>query len=210
VDLLLGLLTPSGGEIRVDGTRLSGIADSWQRGIGFVAPATYLINDTLRRNIAFGVHDDDIDERRFADAIGIAELTDVVAQLERGLDTVVGERGARLSAGERQRIGIARALYQRPHTLVMDEALAAVDLDTEGRILNAIRDKLGACTLIIVTHRPFSLHFCDRVVMMEAGRVTASGDYESLAGSEEAFMRLMPSPVARSPEALGSRYSTRG
>jgi ATP-binding cassette subfamily C protein len=210
VDLLLGLLTPSGGEIRVDGTRLSAIEEGWQRGIGFVAPATYLINDTLRRNIAFGVGDDAVDEQRLADVIEIAQLTELVVQLDRGTDAVVGEHGARLSGGERQRIGLARALYQWPHTLVMDEALAAVDLDTEGRILNAIRDKLGACTLIIVTHRPFSLHFCDRVVMMEAGRVTASGDYDTLAGSEEAFMRLMQSPVAQRAEALGFRYSTRG
>jgi ATP-binding cassette subfamily C protein len=210
VDLLLGLLTPSGGEIRVDGTRLSGIADSWQRGIGFVAPATYLINDTLRRNIAFGVHDDDIDERRLADAIKIAQLTDVVAQLERGLDTVVGERGARLSAGERQRIGIARALYQRPHTLVMDEALAAVDLKTEGKILNAIRGTRDSRTLIIITHRPFSLRFCDRVAMIEAGRVAACADYDELAGNDEAFMDLMQSPVARASAVFGARYSAKG
>lgn len=210
VDLLLGLLTPSGGEIRVDGTRLSGIEDSWQRGIGFVASATYLINDTLRRNIAFGVHDDDIDERRLDDAIEIAQLTDVVAQLDRGLDAVVGERGARLSAGERQRIGIARALYQRPHTLVMDEALAAVDLKTEAKILNAIRDTRDSCTLIIITHRPFSLRFCDRVAMIEAGRVAACADYDELAGNDEAFMDLMQSPIARASAVFGARYSTRG
>jgi ABC-type multidrug transport system fused ATPase/permease subunit len=210
VDLLLGLLVPSGGEIHVDGARLSTIEEGWQRGIGFVAPAAYLINDTLRRNVAFGVRDDAVDEQRLADAIEIAQLTELVSQADRGTDTNVGERGARLSGGERQRIGLARALYQRPHTLVMDEALAAVDLDTEGRILNAIRDKLGACTLIIVTHRPFSLQFCDHVAMIEAGRVTASGDYDALSRSEEAFMRLMQSPLVQTPETFGLRYSVRG
>jgi len=210
VDLMLGLLKPSHGEIRVDGTRLSGTEDSWQRGVGFVAPATYLINDTLRRNIAFGVRDDSVDGRRLADAIEIAQLTEVVAQLKQGLDAVVGERGARLSAGERQRIGLARALYQRPHTLVLDEALAAVDLHTESRILTAIRDTLEPCTLIIITHRPFSLRFCDRVVVLEAGRVAACGDYDTLARSNEAFMGLMPSSVGQTSPALGPRYSVKG
>ena len=210
VDLLLGLLTPSGGEIRVDGIGLGAIEDGWQRGIGFVAPATYLINDSLRRNIAFGVADDGVDGRRLADAIEMAQLTDVVAQLERGLEAVVGERGVRLSAGERQRIGLARALYRRPHTLVLDEALAAVDLCTESKILNAIRDTLDSCTLIIVTHRPSSLRFCDRVAMIEAGRVTACSDYATLARSDEAFMGLMQSPLAQTSATPVRRYSVKG
>ena len=210
VDLMLGLLAPSGGEIRVDGTRLSGVVDGWQRGVGFVAPATYLINDTLRRNIAFGIRDDSVDGRRLADAIEIAQLSEVIAQLKQGLDAVVGERGARLSAGERQRIGLARALYQKPHTLVLDEALAAVDLHTESRILSAVREALDACTLVIVTHRPFSLRFCDRVAMIEEGRVTACGDYDTLARGDEAFMALMQSPVAQTSPAPGPRYSAGG
>ncbi len=207
-ELLMGLLTPSSGEIRIDGAALSGSEESWQRGIGFVAPATFLINDTLRRNIAFGVEDDDIDERRLADAIEAAQLTPLLADLDGGLGAVMGERGARLSGGERQRIGVARALYQRPHTLVLDEALAAVDVDTESRILTAIRDRFGASTLIIITHRPCSLRFCDRVVLIESGRLSASGDYETLALHDARFMRLMQPASPQGPEAAWPRYST--
>ncbi len=209
-DLLMGLLAPSSGEIRVDGVALSGVEESWQRGIGFVAPATYLINDTLRRNIAFGVEDDAIEEQRLADAIEVAQLTALLAELDGGLDAVMGERGARLSGGERQRIGLARALYQRPHTLVLDEALAAVDVDTESRILNAIRAEFGASTLIIITHRPFSLRFCDRVVLIESGRLSASGNYDTLARHDARFMRLMQPLPPEGPQALWPRYSTRG
>ncbi|HEX4914961.1 MAG TPA: ABC transporter ATP-binding protein, partial [Vicinamibacterales bacterium] len=138
VDVLLGLLTPTGGRVLIDGEPLEGRERIWQRQIGYVSQDVYLLDDTLRRNIAFGVPDGAIDERRLEKAVWLARLEDTVAAMPQRLETMIGEDGVRLSGGERQRVAIARALYHDPPVLVFDEATAALDNQTEREVTEAI------------------------------------------------------------------------
>ena len=134
VDVLLGLLRPTSGRVLLDGEDLTGYERAWQRLIGYVPQDPYLLDDTLRRNIAFGIPDAMIDEQRLARACTLAQLDDFVRQLPDGLETMVGEDGVRLSGGQRQRVAIASALYQDPAVLVFDEATAALDNQTEREV----------------------------------------------------------------------------
>jgi ABC-type multidrug transport system fused ATPase/permease subunit len=187
VDLLLGLLQPTHGRITVDGRDLRTHARWWQQQIGYVPQAFYIVDDTLRRNIAFGVPDHEIDARRVAEVVRVAQLDEVVARLPAGLDTVVGERGIRLSGGERQRVVIARALYRDPAVLVFDEATSALDVQTERELVRAIDALRGAVTLVVIAHRLATVRRCDRLVFLERGRVVAVGSYEALLAECPAF-----------------------
>jgi ATP-binding cassette subfamily C protein len=180
VALLLGLLQPTSGRILVDGEPLSGLERSWQRLIGYVPQETYLLDDTLRRNIAFGVPDALIDEHRVARACTLAQLDDLIRQLPQGMDTPIGEDGTRLSGGQRQRVAIARALYADPAVLVFDEATAALDNQTEREVTKAIASLHGTRTLIVIAHRLTTVEACDRLVFLQEGRVAASGAYDEL------------------------------
>ena len=131
IDLVVGLLRPTSGRILIDGVDLNGHLNSWRRCVGYVPQTIFLTDDNLRRNIALGIEDRDVDEHRLEAAVRMAQLERLVAALPRGLDTPVGERGVRLSGGERQRVGIARALYHNPDLLVFDEATSALDHPTE-------------------------------------------------------------------------------
>jgi len=168
--LMLGLLDPGHGEVTVDGAPLALHRQAWQRTIGYVPQEVFLVDDTLRANVALGWPDDEIDDRAVARAVRIADLEDVVAGLPDGLQTVVGEHGARLSGGQRQRIGLARALYTSPSVIVLDEATSNVDADTERRIIHAL-NALPDTTIVMVTHRPSSLTHCDRVLALHGGKV---------------------------------------
>jgi len=180
VDVLLGLLTPTAGQVLVDGSPLAGRERAWQRQIGYVSQEVYLLDDSLRRNIAFGVPDGAIDESRLAAAVALARLDEVVAVLPQKLETVIGERGARLSGGQRQRVAIARALYHDPPVLFFDEATAALDNQTEREVTEAIAAVHGTRTVIAIAHRLSTVKACDQLVYLQDGRVAGTGTYQEL------------------------------
>ncbi len=175
VDLILGLFAPTSGVVEVDGVDIQANVRGWQDQIGYVSQAIYLTDDTLRRNVAFGLPDASIDEPALARAIRAARLDALVSELPHGLETVVGERGVRLSGGQRQRIGIARALYHDPSVLVLDEATSSLDLDTEREVMDAVRALRGDKTLLIVAHRLSTVEDCDRLFRLEDGCVVEEG-----------------------------------
>jgi ATP-binding cassette subfamily C protein len=180
VALLLGLLQPTSGRVLVDGQPLAGLERAWQRLIGYVPQDPYVLDDTLRRNIAFGISDAAIDDHRVARACSLAQLDELVRQLPQGMDTPLGEHGARLSGGQRQRVAIARALYHEPAVLVFDEATAALDNQTEREVTRAISALQGTRTLIVIAHRLSTVQSCDRLIFLQAGYVAASGSYDDL------------------------------
>lgn len=181
VDVLLGLLTPDSGEVRVDGKNIQFCMRDWQDQIGYVPQSIFLTDDTLRRNVAFGLSAEQIDDTAVWTAIRAAQLEDFVRGLPEGLEAIVGERGVRLSGGQRQRIGIARALYHDPAVLVLDEATSSLDAATEHSVMQAVLALRGKKTIIIVAHRPSAVEICGRVYRLERGQVVDSGSYESVA-----------------------------
>jgi ATP-binding cassette, subfamily B, bacterial PglK len=172
VDAVLGLLTPSAGTILVGNSDIQNNLRGWQNQIGYVPQSIYLTDDSLRRNVAFGLADDKIDNTAVARAIRSAQLEEFVCTLPEGLETVVGERGIRLSGGQRQRIGIARALYHDPSVLVLDEATSALDTATEQGVMEAITALHGTKTILIVAHRLSTVEHCDRLYRLECGAMT--------------------------------------
>lgn len=176
VDIILGLLTPVSGSVKVDGVDIQSHLRGWQDQIGYVPQSIFLSDDTLRRNVAFGLPTEQIDETAVWRAIQAAQLEQFVNDLPQGLDTLVGERGVRLSGGQRQRIGIARALYHDPSVLVLDEATSSLDVDTEREVMAAVRALQGDKTLIIVAHRLSTVEQCDYLFRLEKGRVVEEGD----------------------------------
>ena len=194
VALLLGLLEPSSGRIVVDGQDVTASAAGWRALLGYVPQEVYLVDDTLRRNVAFGYADEEVDERRLQQAVARSRLDEFVGGLPQGLDSVVGEAGVRLSGGQRQRVAIARALYREPEVLVFDEAMSALDLSTEQEIARAIDALRGQITLIVVTHRLSSVRGCDRILVMDQGRIAAVGAYDELLRDHPPFRALAGSP----------------
>jgi ATP-binding cassette, subfamily B, bacterial PglK len=190
VDLIVGLLPPSVGQISVDGTSIVDRSRAWRLHIGYVPQSIFLLDDTLRRNIALGVPDAQIDEKVLRDAVRMAQIEALVDRLPESLDTMLGEHGIRLSGGERQRIGIARALYHDPDVLVFDEATSALDNVTEAEVTRAIENLYGEKTMLVIAHRLSTVRNCDRLVFLEDGRVKATGSYEQLASEEPAFARM--------------------
>jgi len=190
IDLLLGLLTPTAGRVAIDGGDLAGRVRWWQRQIGYVPQTFALFDDTLRRNIAFGVPDGEVDDARLLGAVRSAQLDEVVAGLSDGLDTFVGERGVRLSGGERQRVVIARALYHEPRVLVFDEATSSLDTQTEREVTRAIEALHGAVTLVVIAHRLSTVRGCDRLIFLREGRVEAVGTYDELRETSAAFLAM--------------------
>ena len=194
VDLLMGLLRPSGGTLRVDGIDIDDRnVRAWQRSIGHVPQYIFLCDDTIARNIALGLPDGEIDVARVETAAQLARLHEFVASLPRGYDTMVGERGVRLSGGQRQRIGIARALYSDPDLLVFDEATSALDSVTESALLESLEGLAGYKTLVLVAHRISTVRRCDRVFVMDRGQIVESGSYEELVAREGRFHALAAS-----------------
>jgi len=173
VDVILGLLTPESGQVLVDGGNIQKNLRGWQDQIGYVPQSIYLTDDTLRRNVAFGLANEAIDDAAVRRAIRAAQLEEFVAGLPKGLETLVGERGIRLSGGQRQRIGIARALYHEPAVLVLDEATSALDTATESGVMQAVTALHGSKTILIVAHRLSTVAHCDRLYHLEQGRIAA-------------------------------------
>jgi ATP-binding cassette, subfamily B, bacterial PglK len=171
VDIILGLLEPEKGQVRVDGKNLNDLMPIWQKKIGYIPQSIYLSDETIRKNVAFGIAEKDIDESAVRRAIEDAQLNEFIDTLPEGLDTVVGERGVRLSGGQRQRIGIARALYHNPEIIFLDEATSALDNDTEKEIMKAIDGLKGEKTLIIIAHRLSTIANCEIVYKVDKGMV---------------------------------------
>lgn len=191
-DVVIGLLEPTSGQMSVDGRPIDGsTVRAWQRLIGYVPQQVYLSDDTLRRNIAFGEPDADIDDTRIERALQAARLAQFVKDLPDGLDTSVGERGVRLSGGQRQRIGIARALYFDPKVLVLDEATSALDGLTEAEVVEAIEIARADRTTIVIAHRLSTVRTCDRLVYMADGGITNVGTWDALLASNAEFRRLV-------------------
>jgi ATP-binding cassette, subfamily B, bacterial PglK len=179
-DSLLGLLVPQKGAILVDDVNISESISSWQQNIGYIPQFIYLSDDTLKRNIAFGLPDDKIDDEKILKAVELSQLSDLIEHLPQGIETVIGERGTRLSGGQRQRVGIARALYHEPQVLVMDEATSALDNITEQQIIEAIEALKGNRTVIMIAHRLTTVMNCDMLFFMENGRIVDKGTYQEL------------------------------
>lgn len=180
VDVILGLLIPQAGDISVDGKSIYDNVRAWQNLIGYIPQSIFLIEDTIERNIAFGVPDHLIDSGRLQRASAAAQLSELISSLPDGIQTSVGERGARLSGGQRQRIGIARALYHEREILVLDEATAALDNETERLVTESIKALSGEKTMIIIAHRLTTVEHCDRVYYMDKGTIARSGSYEEI------------------------------
>ncbi|PSN15108.1 ABC transporter ATP-binding protein [filamentous cyanobacterium CCT1] len=180
VDVLLGLLIPKSGDIQVDGFSIYEDLRAWQSLIGYIPQSIFLTDDTIERNIAFGVPDHLIDQQKLKRAIHLAQLSELIEQLPEGVKSMVGERGTLLSGGQRQRIGIARALYHEREILVLDEATSALDNETEKLISESIRALSGTKTMIIIAHRLSTIEHCDRIYEMEKGRVARSGTYQEI------------------------------
>jgi len=191
MDLILGLLSPTEGAIEVDGQQLTPtIRPRWQRAIGYVPQQVFLADATLRENIAFGVPAKLIDDSAVRDAVERACLSTLVARLPQGLDTDVGENGARLSGGERQRVAIARALYPSPSVLILDEATSALDSVTERDINDELLRSATGLTIIIVAHRLSTVRNCDRLILIKDGRIDAEGPYHDLVRQSEDFAEM--------------------
>lgn len=169
VDILLGLLEPTSGRITVDGVDISTDIRAWQGNLAYVPQSIYLIDGTIKENIALGMEEKDIDDRQVEKVLKMAELYDYVISLPDGIETKVGERGVKLSGGQRQRIGIARALYQKPEVLVLDEATSALDNETEKSITGTILKLKGKITIISIAHRVSTLEECDYKVRFDGG-----------------------------------------
>lgn len=172
VDILLGLLQPSGGSINVDGKNIFENIQGWLDNVSYVPQSIYLIDGTIRENIAFGILPEDIDDKRIEKVLKMAELYDFVQSLELKENTQCGDKGAKLSGGQKQRIGIARALYQNPSVLILDEATSALDTETEKQITETINKLKGEITIIAIAHRLSTLENCDFKIKFENNSAT--------------------------------------
>ena len=191
MDLVLGLLSPTDGAIEIDGTELSpALRPRWQKAIGYVPQQVFLADASLKQNIAFGVPHNLIDDASVRRAVERACLGALVGRLPDGLDTDVGENGARLSGGERQRVAIARALYASPSVLILDEATSALDSVTERDINDELLRAATGLTIVIVAHRLSTVRNCDRLILMKDGRIDAEGAYGDLVRESEDFAEM--------------------
>lgn len=171
VDIMLGLLKNEGGQVLADGVDVKTNYQGWLKNIGYIPQTIFMIDSSIRKNVAFGVPDEDIDDDKVWQALKEARLDEFVRGLPEGLDTGIGERGIRLSGGQRQRIGIARALFDNPEVLVLDEATSALDNETEAAIMESINNLHGKKTLVIIAHRLQTIEKCDMVYRVKDGKV---------------------------------------
>jgi ABC-type multidrug transport system fused ATPase/permease subunit len=180
VDLLIGILAPTSGNIEVNGRSIADAARSWMDCIGYVPQFVYLMDTTIRRNVAFGLPTDEIDDTKVEAALRAASLWDFINEHPNATETIVGERGVRLSGGQRQRLGIARALYAEPQVLIFDEATSALDDATEREIVESIQKLAHNRTVVVVAHRTTTLRFCSRILRLENGRIVADGNHDTI------------------------------
>ena len=171
VDILLGLLKMQGGAVCADDVDINTDYYGWLKNVGYIPQMIFMLDDTIRRNVAFGVSDENINEDRVWEVLKEAQLDEFIRTLPEGLDTTIGERGIRLSGGQRQRIGIARSLYNNPDVLIMDEATSALDNDTEAAIIESVNRLHGKKTLVIIAHRLQTIENCDMIYRVEDGKI---------------------------------------
>lgn len=171
VDILLGLLKVREGSITCDGENIFDNYPAWLAQIGYIPQSIYLVDEPVRNNIAFGIADEEIDDRRIWQALEEAQLADFIRGLPEGLDTAIGDRGVRISGGQRQRLGIARALYHNPEILVFDEATSALDNETEAAVMEAINSFHGKKTMVIIAHRLNTIEKCDIIYKVDEGKI---------------------------------------
>jgi ABC-type multidrug transport system fused ATPase/permease subunit len=172
VDILLGLLKPTFGKVTVDGVDISTNIRSWQDLVGYVPQTIFLIDSSIRANIAFGIDEQNVDDEKVVRALELAQLKEFVDELPAGMNELVGERGVRLSGGQRQRIGIARALYLDPPILIFDEATSALDVETEKEVMKSLDHLRTNKTILIVTHRISALEHCDQTIRVDEGKLS--------------------------------------
>ena len=175
VDLILGLLKPSKGSLLYNGEELKGSLSRWQSQIAYLPQQVFLIDNTLRNNVALGINDNEIDDQLVHESLNNASLQEFVDTLPQGVETKLGERGVRLSGGQRQRVAIARAFYHGRNVLVMDEATSALDHETESEIVEEIKRLKGKKTIIVIAHRLTTVEHCDRIYCLEKGKIVNSG-----------------------------------
>lgn len=191
IDIILGLLIPSQGLMKVGGKKIDeSNANVLQALVGYVPQTIFLGDCSIKHNIAFGLNDRDIDLSRIDSAVNQAQLNDFIDQLPEGLDTIVGEKGVQLSGGQRQRIAIARALYRNPKILVLDEATSSLDGMTEKKIMDSIYKIASDITVLIIAHRLNTIKECDMIYYMDDGKIIDYGNYEALMNSNKNFRDL--------------------
>lgn len=188
-DVILGVLAPDQGEVRICGLAPGEAVGRWPGSIAYVPQAVALIDGSVRDNVALGLDASEVDDGRVWEALQQAHLDAFLRKSRDGLDTVVGERGVRLSGGQRQRLGIARALFTSPRVLVMDEATSALDAETEAAITQTLQDLEGQVTTITVAHRLATVRFVDELLYMRNGAIVARGTFEQVRGVEPDFAR---------------------
>jgi ATP-binding cassette, subfamily B, bacterial PglK len=196
VDLVLGLLEPTSGTIMVDGKNIHDFLATWQQHLGYIPQNIYISEDCVRMNVAFGIPPEQINDKQVWAALEAAQLAELVRSWPEQLDRHIGERGVRLSGGQRQRIGIARAFYHNPAILVLDEATAALDNETEREIVSVMERFRGDKTLLTIAHRLTTVRHCDKLFYMNDGQVVASGTYEQLEKECPAFQRMVQAAAA--------------
>jgi ABC-type multidrug transport system fused ATPase/permease subunit len=180
INLLIGLLQPSEGKIEIDKLDINSNLTEWYKKIGYVPQSVYLIDDTIKKNIAFGLREEDIDDNLIKQAVEKASLSEFLNELANGLETIVGEKGIMLSGGQQQRIGIARALYRDPEILILDEATSSLDQATEKKIMKSVQFLKRKKTLIIITHRLSTVENCDKIFFIDKGKITRQGSPEKI------------------------------
>ena len=192
VDILMGLLEADEGSITIDGVTLNDQnINEWRRQIGYVPQRIYLSDDSVSNNIAFGIHSSQVDQKKIEAVAKMAKIHDfVLNEMPQGYETHVGDRGVRLSGGQSQRLGIARALYRNPSVLILDEATSALDNLTEGEVINMIKSLNGNCTIIMIAHRLSTVENCQKIFYMEHGKVLATGTFKELIRDVPAFKEL--------------------
>jgi len=184
LDTLLGLFQPQQGSIEYNGKNITNALRQWQSQVAYIPQQVFLIDDTLRRNVALGVNNDEIDDNKVYESLRQARLIDLVERLPKGVDTILGERGIRFSGGQRQRVALARAFYHERNVLIMDEATSALDNATEREIVSEIEMLKGTKTIIVIAHRLSTLMHCDRIYELQDGKIKNMGSYSELIGAQ--------------------------
>jgi ATP-binding cassette subfamily C protein len=191
VNVLLGLLKPQKGKLLADGVDIYTDLRKWQNNLGYIPQSIFLLDDTIRQNVAFGLPEEEIDDEKVWEALYAAQVGDfILEELPDGLDTFVGEQGVRLSGGQRQRVGLARAIFHNPDVLVMDEATSALDNETESLVMEALDKLKENRTFIMIAHRLSTVRDCDQLFFLKQGRIEAAGTYEELCTMHEDFRRM--------------------
>ena len=191
VDLILGLIKPTQGCISVDGQDVTLHTRAWQRSLSYVPQSVYLLDASIRKNVAFNVPDDEIDDDKVWMSLEVAQLASVVRNLPDGLDTLTGDRGTRLSGGQKQRIGIARAIYNDSDVLILDEATSSLDSQAELEVSQAIENISTTKTMIIIAHRLSTLRKCNRLIYIDDGKIIDSGSFDELYAKNASFKNLV-------------------